>query len=154
MQDAVADFRVVEPDRPTQLRIEASPWIHGDPHGLMQVVSNLLANARVHTPADTLVEVTLRATPTATAIEVRDHGPGIEGPELAHLFEAFYRTDPARSRANGGAGLGLTIASGIVESMGGSLTVESVPGAGATFTITIPRIATDDVADELTRQNS
>ena len=76
--DAIADFRAVEPDRPVQFCSIGSPWIRGDPHGLMQVVSNLLVNARVHTPPRATVEITVREEVTMAVLVVRDHGPGID----------------------------------------------------------------------------
>ena len=145
--DAVGDFRVVDERRPVDVTFGASPWVLGDPHELMQVITNLLANARVHTPSETPVEVTVDEVPDGDGVLarviVRDHGPGIDGAEQTHLFEPFYRTDPARTRANGGAGLGLTIAAGIVQAHHGTVTVDSALGAGAAFTITIPTIAAD-----------
>ena len=101
VRDAVADFRTVEPSRPFELRVEGSPWVSGEPHRLMQVISNLLANARVHTPVGALVEVEVHEEAAAAVVAVRDHGPGIDPTEQGHLFEPFYRTDPARTRARG-----------------------------------------------------
>ncbi len=78
---------------------------------------------------------------------MRDRGPGIDAAELPLLFEAFYRTDPARSRASGGAGLGLTIVAGIVGNHHGTIEVESELGHHTTFIIRFPLIADDSVID-------
>lgn len=96
VHDAVLDHRVVDPSRPITEKINAEPWIEGDAFALMQVLTNLLGNTRVHTPAGTTIEVELDATATEAVLLVRDRGPGIDAAELPLLFEAFYRTDPAR----------------------------------------------------------
>ena len=70
-----------------------------------------------------------------------DDGPGIAPEQLPRLFERFYRGDPARSRASGGAGLGLSIAQAVVTAFGGTVTVDSSPGRGSTFTVTLPTAA-------------
>jgi two-component system OmpR family sensor kinase len=72
-------------------------------------------------------------------IEVADEGPGMEPEEAKRVFERFWRSDPARTRASGGAGLGLSIVRAIAEAHGGRATVEAVPGEGATFRIYLPR---------------
>jgi len=71
-------------------------------------------------------------------IAVADTGPGIPPEHLPHVFDRFYRADPSRSRATGGVGLGLAIARQMVEGSGGAIVVESVPGAGATFSVRWP----------------
>ncbi|MDB5059585.1 MAG: sensor histidine kinase, partial [Chloroflexi bacterium] len=72
------------------------------------------------------------------SVSVQDTGPGIAPNDLAHIFERFYRADHARSRHNGGAGLGLSIVRLIAEAHGGRVTVESAVGSGSTFTIVLP----------------
>ena len=71
-------------------------------------------------------------------MSVADTGPGIAPPDLERVFDRFYRIDPSRARATGGAGLGLTIAGQLVEAHGGSIRVESEVGQGATFSFTLP----------------
>ena len=71
-------------------------------------------------------------------LEVADAGPGMEAEQTAHVFERFFRGDPSRSRDHGGAGLGLAIVAAIVEAHGGEVAVESTPGAGTTFRVTLP----------------
>ena len=102
------------------------------------MLSNLIGNAIRYT--DRGGHVTLRAFPEAdrVAVEVRDTGCGISAADLPFVFQRFWRADPARDRATGGSGLGLTIARQIVRDHGGDLTVDSTPGAGSTFRWTVP----------------
>ncbi len=71
-------------------------------------------------------------------LEVADDGPGLTAEQSERVFERFYRADPSRSRASGGSGLGLSIVAAVAEAHGGAATVESVPGTGATFRVTVP----------------
>lgn len=138
VDDAVRDARAVEPDRPIDL--EADPvTVTGDDHRLRQVVSNLLANARLHTPPGTPVHVTVRAAGDRVRLEVADEGPGLEPDVAARVFERFYRGDPARTRARGGSGLGLSIVAAVAEAHGGRVSVDTAPGAGARFVVDLPR---------------
>jgi two-component system OmpR family sensor kinase len=122
--DAVNDARVVAPDHRWRLDLPDDPLsTTGDEHRLHQVVTNLLTNARKHTPEGTTV--TVRARPGV--IEVHDDGPGFR-PELARTaFERFTRGDAARQRT-GGAGLGLSLVEAIVAAHGGSVDLASEPG--------------------------
>lgn len=105
-----------------------------DPDGLATVLRNLVDNAVRYTRPGDSVRVTARSTPDGSvAIEVADTGPGIEEHHLPRLFERFYRVDRGRSREAGGTGLGLAIARHAAEAMGGTLTVHSTFGHGATF---------------------
>lgn len=112
--------------------------VHADPDRLRQVFVNLLSNALRYTPAGG--RVTLRAAGTASRIEVqvRDTGPGIAPADLPHVFDRFYRADKSRSRETGGSGLGLAIVRSLVEAHHGTIAVESEPGRGTCFTVTIP----------------
>jgi signal transduction histidine kinase len=83
------------------------------------------------------VRVTLSGQQGGVRVQVMDTGPGISLEDLPHVFERFYRADKSRTRATGGAGLGLAIARQIVELHGGSLDVKSVPGKGTTFTFAL-----------------
>ena len=137
--DAVKDARAVEPDR--QIELVAEPvTVHGDEMRLRQVVSNLLANARAHTPPGTAVRVTVGAAGSQARMEVTDEGPGMEPEVAAKVFERFYRADKSRARAqaHGGAGLGLSIVAAIAEAHGGTAQVSSAVGHGSTFTVTLP----------------
>ena len=135
--DAVGDARAVEPDRPIEVSVEPTA-VEGDELQLRQVVANLLANARVHTPAGTPVRVTVTASGGWAHVEVADEGPGMEAEVAARVFERFYRADPAWARAGGGTGLGLSIVAAVAEAHGGRAGVESVPGGGSRFVVSLP----------------
>jgi signal transduction histidine kinase len=104
-----------------------------------RVLNNLLDNAVRHTPAGGAVSVSATEEIDCVRIEVRDTGEGIEAHDLPHVFERFYRGEKSRSRATGGAGLGLAIASGIVEAHSGQIGVDSAPGRGTSVWFTLPR---------------
>ncbi len=118
---------------------ESLPTVEADARRLQRVLYNLLQNALRHTPADGTVVVSAEDAGADVRVSVADTGEGVAPDELPHLFERFHRTDRARSRAHGGAGLGLSIARGIVEAHGGRIWAESQPGRGATFTFTLPK---------------
>ncbi|MFC4059012.1 sensor histidine kinase [Planomonospora corallina] len=104
-----------------------------------QVLGNLLDNALRHTPPGGTVTVGCRAAGDWTEFEVRDTGEGIDPDHLAHVFDRFYRADPARSRAQGGSGIGLTITRALVRAHGGSIRAHSAGrGRGAVFTVRVP----------------
>jgi signal transduction histidine kinase len=113
--------------------------IDGDADRLKQVLLNLIENALRHTQAGGSVTLDLETTSQEAILRVRDTGSGIAPEHVPHIFERFYRADVARSRRGGGAGLGLAIAREIVVAHGGTIAVESRPGAGTTFTVTLPR---------------
>jgi two-component system, OmpR family, sensor kinase len=135
--DAVADATAVEPQRPISLDAPDHLVVDGDEARLNQLVANLLANARTHTPASTPVRVRLAATATVAVLEVEDDGPGL-GPEPERVFERFYRADQARSRASGGAGLGLSIVAAVSEAHGGRATAGCSPSGGALVRVELP----------------
>ncbi len=110
----------------------------GDPAGLEQVLENLVDNALKHGPEGGAVRVLGARDGDRVTLAVEDDGPGIAPEHLPRLFERFYRVDPARSRERGGAGLGLAIASHLVESMAGTIAATSEPGKGSRFTVTLP----------------
>ncbi len=110
----------------------------GDRFLLEQAALILLDNAIKYNRPGGGVTVTSRPTPRQAILEVRDTGVGIAAEHLPHLTERFYRVDKARSREAGGAGLGLSIAQGIADRLGGSLSLSSDPGRGTTATLTLP----------------
>lgn len=116
----------------------AWPAVHADRERVRQVLTNLLSNALRHTPPGGAVTVTATPGERRLRLTVSDTGSGIAPEHLPRVFERFYRADPARSRIEGGSGVGLTIARGLVEAMGGRLTVRSEPGAGSAFTVELP----------------
>ena len=102
--------------------------VTGDPARLHQVVANLLANARTHTPAGTTVTTAVTAADSSATLSVVDNGPGIQESLLPEVFERFARGDNSRSRAAGSTGLGLSIVAAVVESHRGTVEVDSRPG--------------------------
>lgn len=137
--DAVNDAAVTAPDHQFVSDLPGHPvWVRGDRVRLQQLVANLLANARTHTPAG--VTVTAAVTdrgPAAVELTVADDGPGIPAAIMPNLFGRFVRADKARSREMGSTGLGLAIVASIVEAHGGTVTAESVPGR-TVFTVLLP----------------
>jgi two-component system, OmpR family, sensor kinase len=136
--DAVSDARVAGPDHRWQLELPEDPLtVVGDEHALHQVVANLLANARTHTPAGTVVRAAVRGDGEDIEIEISDDGPGIPADVLPGIFERFVRADETRSATTGSSGLGLAIVQAIARRHGGTVTVESAPGA-TTFRVRLP----------------
>jgi signal transduction histidine kinase len=118
------------------------PQVVMDPRRVQRVLYNLVQNAIRHTPPDGAIVICAADIGTEVIVSVADTGEGILPEELPKLFERFHRADKARSRSNGGSGLGLSIAKGIVEAHGGRIWAESTPGEGATFTFTLPKAET------------
>ncbi|MEY2514091.1 MAG: two-component system, OmpR family, sensor kinase, partial [bacterium] len=140
--DAVADARAVAPEREITLdRGDGAVVLDGDPGQLRQVLSNLLRNALVHTPAGTPVEVGVRSSAGEAVLEVRDHGPGLPTGDPAELFGRFWRAEAGRGRGRAGAGLGLSIVAAIVAAHGGRAAAADADGGGARFTVTLPLAA-------------
>ncbi|MBI3468587.1 MAG: heavy metal sensor histidine kinase [Planctomycetes bacterium] len=115
--------------------------VHGDPTRLRHVVYNLLDNAIKYTPLGGAVDVRVAPDDRAVHLVVQDNGIGIPPEHLPHVFERFYRVDKARSRAEGGAGLGLSIVQSIVRAHGGSVMLDSAPGEGTCCTVVLPQEA-------------
>jgi len=111
--------------------------VKGDTHRLRQLLVNLVDNAIRYTPEGGDITLSLFQDGDCACLEVSDTGIGIEPEHLEHIFDRFYRTDKARSRAKGGIGIGLAIVKRIAEQHGGTVTVTSEPGKGTTFTVTL-----------------
>lgn len=112
-----------------------------DPDRLAQVLRNLLSNALRYTPAGGSIRVTAQLSPPLhpdLLVSVTDTGEGIPPQDLPYIFDRFYRVDRSRTRATGGAGLGLTIVKQLIEAHGGRVWAESTPGKGSTFYFTLP----------------
>jgi two-component system, OmpR family, sensor kinase len=148
--DAVQDARMISPDRQIELTVGtgAAFIVLGDEPRLRQVIGNLMANALTHTPAGSPISVRISAAgpdeaiPVASVVlEVADQGPGLTTEQAEHAFERFYRADQARARTTGGAGLGLAIVDALVSAHGGTVGLDTEPGRGATFRITLPLAA-------------
>jgi signal transduction histidine kinase len=130
-------------ERAIELRCDAvdGPMIvHGDADRLSQVLRNLLDNALTHTPAGGAIVVRTTAQAEVVRMIVEDSGPGISELDLPHVFDRFYRADASRSRATGGAGLGLAIVRKIVEAHGGSVEAKNAEDGGARLTVSLPRL--------------
>jgi len=117
---------------------EDQAQVLGNADLLKQALLNLVDNALTYTPPGGQVVLSLTVSTAQVQVAVRDSGPGIAPDDVEHIFERFYRTDQARSRHSGGAGLGLSIVRWIAEAHGGRVTVKSVVGAGSTFTLVLP----------------
>jgi len=113
------------------------PPVFADPDRVDQVLANLLKNALAYTPRGGRVTLTLALDREGVRICVADTGPGVPPEYAERIFERFFRGDPARRRASGGSGVGLTVARGLVEAMGGRLWLEH-PGPGAVFCFSLP----------------
>jgi len=147
--DAVHDARLLAPARTVDLSVQpgAAFLVIGDEPRLRQVIGNLMSNALTHTPDGTPIEVSIGSgtldprlpdSPPAVTLDVTDHGPGMTPEQANRVFERFYRTDQARTRATGGSGLGLAIVNALVSAHGGVASVRTAPGKGATFRIALP----------------
>ncbi|MCI0835138.1 MAG: HAMP domain-containing histidine kinase [Chloroflexi bacterium] len=141
VRDAVTDSQAIDPDHPITVIGSDSVRVIGDEQRLTQVVANLLANARVHTPKGTQVTVTLREEDSRVILDVVDDGPGLPEKDADKLFERFYRIDSSRSRSSGGAGLGLAIVAAIVAAHDGTIEAANQEGHGARVTLTLPASA-------------
>lgn len=112
----------------------------GDGDRASQILGNYLSNALRYTPAGSRIELVGDVQGDRVTVGVRDHGPGLTPEQRSRVFERFYRLDPSRSRALGGSGIGLAIASALADAMGGSTWAESDgPGTGSTFWLALPR---------------
>ena len=135
--EAVASARAAGPNHPIEIKLEASEiFVLGDSQRIHQVIANLLANARTHTPNGTEISVTAMQGVSETTIAVSDKGPGLSKADQDRIFERFYRADPSRVRNSGeGSGLGLSIVDAVMKAHGGYVSVKSEVGQGATFTL-------------------
>ncbi len=138
--DAVDAAHAIEPDRRIDVATTPHGPVEGDPGRLRQVVDNLLENARVHTPPGTPTRVGVAPQDGTVVLSVADEGPGMDPDVAARAFERFYRGDPARARATGGAGLGLSIVAAIVQAHGGSVRVAN-GSPGTTIEVRLPATA-------------
>jgi len=136
--EAVQTATTVGPEWPVSFSAAQPVEVNGDAVRLRQVLDNLLANVRAHTPVGTTTTVHLAQSGTMAEITVRDAGPGLPSEDAQRVFERFYRVDAARARTHGGSGLGLSIVSAIVTAHGGTVSAASSPGQGLTVTVRLP----------------
>ncbi len=115
--------------------------VYGEPKRLEQIVVNLLSNALRYTDAGGRVSIAVRTAGDDAVLEVADTGIGISAEDVPHVFTRFWRGEKSRSRATGGAGIGLSIVKELVRAHGGHVSVESVPGGGSVFRVLIPQSA-------------
>jgi two-component system OmpR family sensor kinase len=137
--ESVVDARVLAPTHKWKLDLPEEPvTVTGDAQRLHQVVTNLLGNARHHTPPGTTVTVSAEEVDHSVRVVVHDDGPGLPEGLDSSAFERFTRGDTSRTRASGGAGLGLSLVSAIAQAHGGTASVESRLGS-TTFTVVLPQ---------------
>jgi two-component system OmpR family sensor kinase len=135
LTEAVASAKAAGPNHLIELSLpSAEVFVLGDSQRIHQVVANLLANARTHTPDDSQIKVALNQGIAETIISVSDNGPGLSEDDQERIFERFFRADPSRARTSGeGSGLGLSIVDAVMQAHGGYVSVQSKLGDGATF---------------------
>ena len=140
--DAVHDFGAVHQDRSLTLTTDQEPVVvRADEARIRQVIGNLLSNAMRHTLDGTPVRVAVHGDGDRAHLSVTDEGPGMLAEQAARAFERFYRADPSRTRASGGAGLGLSIVAALVSAHGGQVDVATEPGQGCVFHVWLPLAA-------------
>jgi two-component system, OmpR family, sensor kinase len=136
--DAISDAHAAGPDHRWQLDVPDEPLlVIGDAARLHQVLTNLLGNARTHTPAGTEVQISLKRQGQTALIEVHDNGPGIPADLMPDIFERFSRGEQSRSRTAGSTGLGLAIVAAVVAAHAGQIVATSRPG-DTRFSVRLP----------------
>jgi two-component system OmpR family sensor kinase len=136
--EAIDAAGAINSNWPVRLESAEPIEITGDSARLRQVLDNLLANVRAHTPAGTRTAVTVARHGDMAVLDVADDGPGLTDTDTERVFERFYRAEQSRSRDHGGSGLGLAIVAAIINAHHGTVAAGSNPAGGATFTITLP----------------
>jgi signal transduction histidine kinase len=143
VRETVEALAPLADERSVSLRVDLPAKllpVEADPDRFRQVVQNLVENALRHTPSGGEVRIVLRNNNgSGVHMVVADTGSGIGANDLPHVFEHFYRADESRARSSGGTGMGLAIVKSLVEAHGGRVSVESAPGTGSVFTVTLPR---------------
>ncbi len=149
IREVVASALASGPNHPIEIELPNDDvFILGEPDQIHQVVANLLANTRAHTPPRTKTKIALSQNENERTISVSDSGPGITQEEQVRIFERFYRADPSRARASvaigasgsssGGSGLGLSIVEAVMSAHGGTVSLDSTLGKGSTFVLHFP----------------
>ncbi|MCX6453522.1 MAG: HAMP domain-containing sensor histidine kinase [Actinobacteria bacterium] len=140
VNEAIASAKAAGPSHEITLKSSSDEvFVLGDSMRIHQAVSNLLANARTHTPAGTKIEIEILQNESEVQISVSDNGPGLSPEDQTRIFERFFRADPSRARVSGeGSGLGLAIVDAVMKAHGGSVEVLSELNQGAKFTLHFP----------------
>ncbi|HEV8207759.1 MAG TPA: ATP-binding protein [Acidimicrobiia bacterium] len=136
--EAAEAAQTISGDWPLSIEADEPVEVTGDRMRLREILDNLLANVRTHTPPGTRTTLRVRQEGDEALLEVADEGPGLDAEDAARVFERFYRADPSRARDRGGTGLGLAVVAALVEAHGGRVEVDATPGAGATFRVRLP----------------
>lgn len=138
---AASLFDAEAQERAIRLAVEVEPHlpaVTADAQRVSQVIGNLLSNALRYAPAESRVTIAVRRARAGVELAVSDNGPGVPEADLPHLFDRFWRGEKSRTRAAGGAGLGLAIAKQLIEAQGGHLTAHNAPGGGLRVSFTLP----------------
>jgi len=139
IEEAVASAAAAGPSHPIAVEMPSELYTLGDSDRIYQVITNLLANARIHTPEGSAITISAREESDGAYITVADNGPGLSEADQKKIFERFFRADPSRQRnSNEGSGLGLSIVDAVMKAHGGKVGVISKPGQGAAFTLFFP----------------
>jgi signal transduction histidine kinase len=139
VEAAVRQFQLCTPSHDIRLALPArSPWAWGDENAFQSVLNNLLENAVKYSPAHSVVEVNVGAAEGACVVSMRDEGPGIPPAEQEKIFQCFYRSQQVDPQRAPGHGLGLYLCKLLMTGMGGTIRVDSQPGEGSCFTVSLP----------------
>ncbi|WP_151480912.1 sensor histidine kinase [Streptomyces albicerus] len=133
VRDAAEDLRAQQPERPVSVGADGALLIHADESGLRQILGNLVANLRTHTPPDVPVTLDLERVDGVVRLCVADEGPGLDEEDATRIFDRFFRAG-----GGAGSGLGLAIVQGVATAHGGDVTVRTSPGKGLAITVTLP----------------
>lgn len=133
-----ANSRAAFPERHIEVDTPTGLDVFGAPDQLLRVLTNLVANAAVHTRLDGPINISCHPVAEGIVISVADHGPGLPPEDASRVFDRFWRADRSRSRVPGGSGLGLSIVAAIVQVHGGSVSFDSAVDIGTTVTVVLP----------------
>lgn len=142
--EAVESAQLIGGEWPLTIEADEPVEVTGDRMALREVLDNLLANVRTHTPPGTRATVRVGARDREAVLEVADDGPGLADEDAARVFERFYRADPSRARDRGGSGLGLAVVAALTEAHGGGVELDTTPGNGAIFRVRLPLPVTSE----------
>ena len=146
--EQIQEFAESDPGRVVLFQTPPMPlYVKGDRFRLGQVIGNLLSNALKYSPQESTVEVVVESVNGEAVVSVVDFGDGIPLAEQERVFDRFHRLENGLTRQTGGTGLGLYIAKRLIEAMGGRLWLVSRPGAGSTFSLSLPVVSEQEVAD-------